>query len=151
MRIKKAFATSALLILSGLLAIAVLVFGMALRGRRVAMYDVSASLTRIDGQDALVVTSPEYPPWGPPMHLSQVQFDYGRHEILITRYAAGFPGISPDIYNRLPLVIMRGLLPGVYEVKYWSEQGYSDLGRLTVEEDFDLSYLAADSSQRGNH
>ena len=100
--------------------------------RKVGISGVTVSKLVIDGQDMLIVDSPEHPPWAQ-QHLTSVEFDYDQKTISILRYSVIMsPGFGRSIYSKWPVVIRDGLLPGDYTLQIWKGERFAPVGRLVV-------------------
>ena len=100
--------------------------------RKVGISGVTVSKQLIDGQDVLIVDSPEHPPWAQ-QHLTSVEFDYDQKTISILRYSVIMsPGFGHSIYSRWPVVIRDGLLPSDYTLQIWKGERFAPVGRVVV-------------------
>ena len=127
----KRFAIFAAIVIVGLLVGVCL--GLAITvPRKVGISEVTVTKQVIDGEDALLVDSPEHPPWAQ-QHLTSVEFDYDQKTISILRYAVIMsPGFGRSIYSRWPVVIRDGLLPGDYTLQIWRGERFAPVGRVVV-------------------
>jgi hypothetical protein len=100
--------------------------------RKVGISEVAVTKQVIDGQDAVLVDSPEHPPWAQ-QHLTSVEFDEQQKTISILRYAVTInPAFGRGIYSRWPIVIRNGLLPGDYTLQVWEGERFDPVGRVIV-------------------
>lgn len=127
----KRFVIFASILLVGLLV--GLCFGLTITvPRKVGISQVTVTKQVIEGEDVLIVDSPEHPPWAQ-QHLTSVEFDCDRRTISILRYAVIMsPGFRRSIYSRWPVVIRDGLLPGDYTLQIWKGERFVPIGRVVV-------------------
>jgi hypothetical protein len=100
--------------------------------RKVGISQIAVSHHIVDGQEVLIVDSPEHPPWAQ-QHLTSVEFDYDQKTISILRYAVTQnPGLQRSIESRWPVVIGDGLLPGDYTLQFWQGERFAPIGKVVV-------------------
>jgi hypothetical protein len=127
----KRFVILAAVLLVGLL-IGVCLGLMVTVPRKVGISEVTVTKKVIDGQEMLLVDSPEHPPWAQ-QHLTSVEFDYDQKTISILRYAVIMsPVFGGSIYSRWPVVIRDGLIPGDYTLQIWQDERFTPVGRVVV-------------------
>lgn len=106
----------------------------------------NATVEKVAGDYALIVSFPEHPPWA---HSSfyDVAFDYKAGSIDISEMAVLWNPFSQNIYGRPPIVIKHGLLPQTYKVRYWDGEQFVPFGTLLVGDENKLVWHETDSGK----
>lgn len=116
--------------------------------RRSGLAFPRVSVETINGRKALVISVDEHPPWAH-SHIYDVVFDYRSKTIDVTEYYVLVHPFSRHIWDRPPIVIQEGLLPGKYALRCWDGQQYVEAGRLTVGENGNIDWRAQDAETTG--
>ena len=139
--------TLALVLLVGLCAGMSLAFWLT-RYRRSGLPLPSVSVEAINGRKAVVVSVDEHPPWAH-SHIYDVAFDYDSKIIDVTEYYVPLHPFSRHVWDRPPIVIQEGLLPGNYALRTWDGQQYVEAGRVSVGERGSIEWHPQDAERAG--